>query len=576
MNLTTPLTLIAILSVFISCAQTKSTTEENTSSQTNPLIGVWSGLLFQTQSPYDSLIVRPKASPQEALLYKNGKAVSYRLEQKNKHFGFKGTGGLRFDAVLNEKKNNIKGLITNNLWVQSLDFQQHNNQWIAKIVKPEIIDTDYQVYLEFYEDSLGHLQANIQSNKENRRLHFSIDSTFIDGTNIRFSISNKRFGISAQHLPTQNSLILTYKNPGGKRAITLKKLHPDETMGYRPRIPKQVYSYQVPQSSDATWPVASLEEVGISPTMLELMKVMNNGEYDHIHSIVVTKDSKLVFEEYFHGYNREYLHDIRSTFKSIASLLVGKVMAQDQSLKVNNTLLDYYPQYTFSQVGKQKITLHHALTMSTGLKLENEDDMQRKSPDWVKYKLKLPLEHTPGQKYQYSSGGMNLLSGVIQRSQPGYTPLFLYEQILQPLQINKFQMRTSPMARAYLAGSFFLRPIDLAKFGQLVLNKGRWNNKQVIPAKWIETATTPHIKGNWPKNSDYGYLWRLLERKVGGKKMKTIEAWGNGGQFLIIIPEVNVTITFTGGNYSLFPEMEDKPFALLNQYILPAIKASNR
>ncbi|HAS43823.1 MAG TPA: serine hydrolase [Microscillaceae bacterium] len=575
MNLATTIKLI-ILSVFISCTQTKPTNEESTSLPTNPLFGVWSGLLFQTQSPYDSLILRPKSSPQEALLYKNGKAASYPLVQKNKHFGFKGKGGLRFDATLAKGKSSLLGLITNNLWVQSLDFRQRDNQWVAKIVKPEIIDTDYQVYLAFYEDNLGRLQTRIQSNKENRRLHFTIDSTFIEGNNIRFSISNKRFGISAKHIPAQNLLILTYKNPGGKRAITLKKLRPDETLGYRPRIPKQAYTYQVPKVPDTAWQTASLEEVGISPTMLELMKVMNSGKYDHIHSVIVTKNNKLVFEEYFHGYHREYLHDIRSAFKSIASLLVGKTIAKDSTLRVDNPLLDYYPQYKIPEKSKQKITLHHALTMSTGLKLESEDDMQRKNPDWVKYKLNLPLEHEPGQKYQYSSGGMNLLSGVIQKSQSGYVPLFLYEQILQPLQIDKFQMRTSPMARAYLAGDFFLRPIDLAKFGQLVLNKGRWNHQQVIPAKWIETAIMPHIKGSWPKNSDYGYLWRLLERKVGGKKMKTIEAWGNGGQFLIIIPEVNMTVTFTGGNYNLFPEMENKPFEILNQYILPAVNLNTR
>ena len=568
MNLNTTLILIT-LSFFFSCALKVPTNDKN------PLIGVWSGLLFQTTSKYDSIIVRPASLPKEALLYKSGKAAAYPLIQNNDCMGFKGKKGLRLDASLVNNAQALVGVITDNLWVQSLEFQKQNNQWIAKIVKPEIIDTDYKVYLEFYEDSLGHIQTTIQSNKENRLLHFKIDSTLIDSTNIRFHISNKRFGISAKYISEKQSLLFTYTNPGGARTLSLKKLSPAETLGYKPRRPHQAYTYKVPKAPDTILKTASLKEVGISSSMLEFMKVINNGNYDHIHSIIVTKNNQLVFEEYFHGYHREYLHDIRSAFKSIASLLVGKTIEQVPQLKVNNSLIDYYPQYHIPQGPKRKITLHHALTMSTGLQLENEDVMQWKNHDWVGYKLRLPLEHNPGQKYQYSSGGMNLLSGVIQKSQPDYTPLFLYKQLLKPLQINKFQMRTSPMSRAYLAGDFFLRPIDLAKFGLLVLNQGRWNNQQIIQPAWIKTATKPHIKGSWPKNSDYGYLWRLLERKVGGKKMKTIEAWGNGGQFLIIIPEANTTITFTGGNYNLFPEMERKPFEILNKYILPAIKTND-
>ena len=213
--------------------------------------------------------------------------------------------------------------------------------------------------------------------------------------------------------------------------------------------------------------------------------------------------------------------------------------------------------------------------MSSGLELEDEDEMQWKNNDWVGYKLNLPLEHEPGKKYEYSSGGMNLLTGVIQKSTEKYLPLFLYEDVLLPMGIEKFQMRTSPKGRGYLAGDFYLRPIDFTKFGLLVLNNGVWDNQQIIPFNWIDISTRRHMSGSWPKNSDYGYLWRILERNVGGKPMKTIEAWGNGGQFLIIIPEIAMTITFTGGNYNLPSQMEKKPFDILEKYILPAVELGN-
>src|SRR5690606_27220365 len=128
-------------------------------------------------------------------------------------------------------------------------------------------------------------------------------------------------------------------------------------------------------------------------------------------------------------------------------------------------------------VRKKNINVHHALTMSTGLQLEDEDKMQWENEDWVGHKLNLPMEHEPGTVYEYSSGGSNLLSGVMEKSVDTYLPHFLYEELLLPMGIHNFQMLTSPQGRGYLAGSFYMRPIDFTKFGLLVLNKGKWNGE---------------------------------------------------------------------------------------------------
>ena len=538
------------------------------------LMGVWSGLLFQTEATYDSIFLQPVVRPEKAILLKNEKEKHLELTYENNYLSGKAEGGLRFDATYLPDSPTLYGVITNELWSQGLTFAKTNDKWVSAIQKPEIIDTDYTVYVEFYEDDSGKLQAKIQSNKENRKLHFEIDSVIISGQQIGFDITNDRFNISAEYNAHSNSILLAYGNAGGRREIQLTQLQPSALDGYKP-LSEEVYTYQVPKPVDNLIPTASLQEVGIDTSMCDFMLKMNSGKYDHIHSLIITKDHKLVFEEYFHGYHRAYLHDIKSSFKSISSLLLGKAIMQDESIDINSPILDYYPEYPISDRRKRSITIHHALTMSTGLELEDEDEMQWNHNDWVEYKLNLPLKHEPGKTYEYSSGGMNLLTGVIQHSTEKYLPLFLYEAILLPMGIEKFQMRTSPTGRGYLAGDFYLRPIDFTKFGLLVLNKGVWDNQQLIDSDWMETSTQPYMKGSWPKDSHYGYLWRVLERKVGGKKMKTIEAWGNGGQFLIIIPEVEMTLTFTGGNYNLFPEMEEKPFDLLENYILPAVNLRN-
>ena len=559
--------IIPLLAVLFSFCSPKKAQFE-----TNELIGVWSGILFQTESTYDSLILLPANAPIEARLYSKGKKTVHHINRKGTNLSFKGPSGLRLDALLSNDSKALHGVLTHDLWAQSLDFENTDDHWVAKIHKPEIIDTDYLVYLEFYKDSAGTVQANIQSNKENRELHFTIDEVLIEGNHIDFKITNDRFGISVVYDTEKRNISLTYGNAGGKREIQLKKLNDDQLEGYLPRSPNENYLYNIPEAPDSTMQTASLEEVGIDKSLLDFLGQANSKNLEHIHSILITKDGKLVFEEYFHGYDREYLHDVRSAFKSIASLAVGKAMMKNDGLHVENAILDYYPEYDIHDVRKKNITVHHSLTMSTGIQLEDEDKMQWEHEDWVGHKLDLPMAHEPGQVYEYSSGGSNLLTGVIQKSVGTYLPLFFYEELLLPMEIHDFQMLTSPQGRGYLAGSFYMRPIDFIKFGLLVLNKGTWNGEQLIGESWIEKSTTPHIKGSWPKNSDYGYLWRLLEREVGGKQMKTVEAWGNGGQFLIIIPEIEMTITMTGGNYNLFPDMEDRPFSILNEYILPAVQ----
>ena len=559
--------IIPLLAVLFSFCSPKKAQFE-----TNELIGVWSGILFQTESTYDSLILLPANAPIEARLYSKGKKTVHHINRKGTNLSFKGPSGLRFDALLSNDSKALHGVLTHDLWAQSLDFENTDDHWVAKIHKPEIIDTDYLVYLEFYKDSAGTVQANIQSNKENRKLHFAIDEVLIEGNHIDFKITNDRFGISVVYDTEKRNISLTYGNAGGQREIQLKKLNDDQLEGYLPRSPKEKYLYNIPEAPDSTMQTASLEEVGIDKSLLDFLGQANSKNLEHIHSILITKDGKLVFEEYFHGYDREYLHDVRSAFKSIASLAVGKAMMKNDGLHVENAILDYYPEYDIHDVRKKNITVHHSLTMSTGIQLEDEDKMQWEHEDWVGHKLDLPMPYEPGAVYEYSSGGSNLLTGVIQKSVGTYLPLFFYEELLLPMEIHDFQMLTSPQGRGYLAGSFYMRPIDFTKFGLLVLNKGTWNGEQMIGESWIEKSTTPRIKGSWPKNSDYGYLWRLLEREVGGKQMKTVEAWGNRGQFLIIIPEIEMTITMTGGNYNLFPDMEDRPFSILNEYILPAVQ----
>ena len=554
-----------VVLLFISQVLLTSCSENKPDFQADELIGVWSGLLFQTETEFDQIKLLPFNQPTKIILYKNGKEFIYPLTSSDGVLTFKNDSGLRFDASYFGEEKVLHGMLTHNLWAQSLKFEKEKNYWFSKIRKPEFIDTDYWVYLEFYLDAAGKIQAKIQSNKENREDHFIIEQVTFNASDIDFKITNSRFAISAVYDSAKKKIDFNYQNQGGKRNIELTKLKQGQLLGYIPRLPSDKYDYKTPDSPDGIVEVASLEDVGLDTSLVKLMDEMTTDEYLHLHGIIITKNRKLVFEEYFHGYHRDYLHDIRSAFKPLAGLAVGKAKMINSALKIDNPILDYYPQYKIEDLQKKKITVYHALTMSSGLQKENEDKMQREYTDWIKYKLDHPMEHKPGDKYVYSDGGINLLSGVIQSTTQQYLPSFIQHKLMLPMDIDNFQMRTSPAGRGYLAGHFYLRPIDFTKFGLLMLNQGQWNGKQLVSKSWIKESTSPKV------DKEHGYFWKLHEREVGGKMMTSIEAWGNGGQFLIIIPEIDMTITLTGGNYNVYPEME-RGFKLLEQYVFPAVK----
>ena len=552
-----------ILFLHLSCQQ-------NDSAATNQdLIGVWSGTLFQTEPVFDSLSFEDDT----VVFYKQGvQTERITCSRTEDRLTGRGKNGLRVDIELHTNEREVVGLFTHNLWVKSIPFQKKENIWIAKLKKPEIIDTDYLVFLEFFQDAEGELQAIIQSNKENRKVHFEIEEVKLSGSKITFQITNPNFHIEANIRREAQTIELSYRNAGGERQIALRKLSPEDQIGYRPADPTKTYTYEEPTSIKGL-ETASFTDVGMDSSLLGLFSQMNNGEYEHIHSLLIYKQNKLVLEEYFHGYQRDDLKDIRSAFKSISAMLVGKGLDDGFLPNVNTPLLDSYPQYdTIQGTAKRLITIHHALSMTTGIELEDEDEMQWNHPDWVGYKLSLPMVAMPGEEYTYSSGGMNLLSGVISHSTQEYLPHYLFTSLLLPMGIEDFQMLSSPYGRGYLAGNALFRPVDFMKFGVLVLNEGKWNGEQLLSTSWIAEMTSPKVSITYPKGAEYGYLWRILQREIQGKKYQTIEAWGNGGQFLIVIPTLEMCISFTGGNYNLFPQMEKGPFDILEKYIFPSIQ----
>ncbi len=140
----------------------------------------------------------------------------------------------------------------------------------------------------------------------------------------------------------------------------------------------------------------------------------------------------------------------------------------------------------------------------------------------------------------------------------------------RPLDIHRYHMNLIPLGNGYGAGGIYMRPRDFMKLGQLFLVGSRWNGRQVVSRRWVERATRPHSSING--ENDYGYGWWINQYRVGGKTYHVYYASGNGGQLVIVIPELDLVVMFAGGNYGNFPTWGKFRDELVPQFIIPAVE----
>jgi CubicO group peptidase (beta-lactamase class C family) len=334
------------------------------------------------------------------------------------------------------------------------------------------------------------------------------------------------------------------------------------------------YQYVAPPRTADGLPVGTLAGTGLDPQRLATMvtKVVD-GTYPNVHSVLIIKDGKLVFEEYFYEYSRETLHPLRSASKSIVSALTGQAVAQGLLSGVQDPVLQYFPEYALQHPSplKQAITVQDLLTNQSGLDYDitnphaagNEEAMDH-SPDWVKYTLDLPMREAPGTVGRYNSGNPITLGRLVEKQAHQALPEFARQHLFAPLGITKFDWRFRPdSTSAETFCQVSLRPRDMAKFGLLYLDQGRWQGRPVLPAAWVAASLAKH---SVVQNVDYGYLWWLKYLDAQGTRYYGAMAQGNGGQRIAVWPAQHLVVVVTGGNYNQQSPSDE----LIATYILAA------
>ena len=303
---------------------------------------------------------------------------------------------------------------------------------------------------------------------------------------------------------------------------------------------------------------------GIAAQLDALPEAAANG-------VVIVRHGKLVYETYFAGKDQRWperhwrepltvlpheartKHDVQSITKSVTALLVGIAIDRGAIAGVDAPVLSFFPDYgNLGDPDKRFITLRDLLTMTGGLSWRYEPylEMGRETDaaaDPYKFVLAQPLMRPPGSWWHYNNGSAELVGGAVQQATGERLDRFAKDTLFDPLQIADWEWGMMASGNPGASWGLRLRPRDLAKIGQLVLDRGAWHGKQIVSANWIAEMTRPRIVR---KHFEYGYLWWPGRASVGGREVDLVATYGWGGQCLYVVPSLDLVVAVTAGVYN--------------------------
>jgi CubicO group peptidase (beta-lactamase class C family) len=355
---------------------------------------------------------------------------------------------------------------------------------------------------------------------------------------------------------------------GSTRRVFLKQIGIGAAgVGFMAALPHDYYS---DATNKRALPRSTPEQQGVSSTRISAFLDEVEKSKIEFHSVMVLRHGHVIAEGWWAPYAAPLKHTLYSLSKSFTSTAVGLAIAEGH-FTLESSVLSFFPNEVPQELNDNlsAMKVKHLLTMSTGHVKDTIQPMRKSSEHWVKTFLSLPVDREPGTFFLYNTGATYTLSAIIHKV-TGQTLLqYLQSRLFDPLGIVGEDWESDPQGINTGGYGLRIKTEDIAKFGQLYLQKGKWGDKQILPPKWIEEATRTQIASNSsnptrPKEEDdwaqgYGYqFWRC---RPGGYR-----ADGAFGQFCMVMPEYDAVVAVTSESFSMQTSMD-----LIWSYLLPAM-----
>jgi CubicO group peptidase (beta-lactamase class C family) len=286
------------------------------------------------------------------------------------------------------------------------------------------------------------------------------------------------------------------------------------------------------------WNRADPADLGVDEAALARADDRIPVESPYLRSLLVVRDGLLVFERYYGGGAADQVLPVYSITKSVVSTVVGIALADGKLESVDQRLAEFFPDYAKGGDPRlSRLTLEDLLTMRAGF---STGPIQASS-NWTQALMMRPFEHEPGKVFVYDGGSSHLLSAVLTKVTGERASVLAQKRIFRPLGIaDGWSWPDDPQGVSIGGDGLAMRARDLAKLGQLYLQEGRWNGRQIVPAAWVRRSTRKHTDAGAP-GLGYGYQWWVQN----GPRGKAYAALGIGGQAIVVLPALDLVIVLT-------------------------------
>jgi CubicO group peptidase (beta-lactamase class C family) len=363
--------------------------------------------------------------------------------------------------------------------------------------------------------------------------------------------------------------------------------------------------YKIPPALNDEWKVGNADSVGVdSKQLADLTSEIRAWPELGVHAIVIERDGKLIFEEYFRGYDEQWgkpldlgtmtsqtKHDLRSVTKSVISALVGIALGEGAIRSLEQPIIEYFPEYPeLNTPERRQVTLAHALSMTSGFEWNedipysdprNDEIRMTRDPHPLRFALTRKFVSEPGSNFNYNGGLTQVMAAVLVRATKSTLQDYARTRLFEPLGITDVEWMGELAGMPAAASGLRLRARDLAKFGSLYLHSGKWNGKQVIPTEWVERSTKRHFRFRREGTSEagesgYSYFWWYNCRPTESGLIETRTAVGNGQQRIFVMPGLNMVVTIFAGRYNDFRTGATLSQRILLQHVIPAVRTDIR